>query len=579
MSQPLQSAGGALADAQPVLRASLQAFRGDTRAQRQAELEERRRQSEQRQLEQQRKAAALTAALQQPLPHLHSSSPSHSHLSHLHPRRPPTLRLQRWVAIVSRILRSSPLPSAQHVPSPLLRLIASFVHQPGAFGRVSHSLATSAAVDAAANAEVDAAAAAADSRLRFTCSHYRTHTAPPHPVEGSERVELPVAYAMGDYRPPTPQSVSGSQSSGRVYVQWGDSAHVFDADCRFVHSLSMRPAPDPPAPPPPALSAAAGEPQMHPAAAAQPYRPKVVCTRVVRLADGCEHVLAVEGRQLHFSTLDGAFERSCTWQPLEGAGVHVTRGSRIVAVAVSPRDDSLVIAHQLYDGLRICGHVSSATSDGRHTGSFNQLSSRSSAVPILQLLPSPYEPLGVNEWLYVLQYGAVVVCDMRSRQRLFSLGEAHVGVVLRSADLAMSRQHSAAFVDDTLAFHSRQHPHTPAPLLPTPPPTFSIPSTTELRITNLACDDERGEVYLFDSHSRRWLVCDARGLLLRYFAEQRPVDAPLDAVQAEYHHAGAWYDAVRQRLLVWERLRVWGTTMPAPDIPLQQPTTFITSIF
>jgi hypothetical protein len=74
--------------------------------------------------------------------------------------------------------------------------------------------------------------------------------------------------------------------------------------------------------------------------------------------------------------------------------------------------------------------------------------------------------------------------------------------------------HSAAFIDDTLAFHARilSSPDIAEQQLPTQFLHDSINMTSSC-FTELACDTEKLELYVFDSCSRRWFVCDARGFV------------------------------------------------------------------
>ena len=96
-------------------------------------------------------------------------------------------------------------------------------------------------------------------------------------------------------------------------------------------------------------------------------------------------------------------------------------------------------------------------------------------------------------------------------------------------------------------------------------------------ITDFACDDQRGELYLFEATSSRWYVCDARGHLLRYWQERRPVDAPVSLERSRYHREASEYDPVRHRLLSCERLQTCSTVQGGPaNRTLQAVGTFLT---
>ena len=343
-------------------------------------MEQAQRAAERRRQEVREQQENFIAAMRFPLPR---PSPT---VSYDHPLTPtfhaPTERLLRCRAVITTVLRYTGLPSAQRLPTDLVSLIASFVHQPGCLGRVRHSLATSAALDVTERQ--------IDDRLCLTASHYDDAGQYSEAQEGC--VVAGTTYHVSSTAPPFAGSMSRSVQRGHVYLQWVNSVLVLDERCRLLRRLQLEPPAD--LPPPPSENGLFFLDEEQKRAWRLKARLQVMYLRVVRMSDGVERLLTLDEESLlHFWSLDGAYHHT-----LGQGRVTVQRGplGRVLAVAVSPRDDSLYISQECDGGLRMHHRVDRRDREGREAGQFAELDGRAGGVHTLHLLPSPYEAEGVR---------------------------------------------------------------------------------------------------------------------------------------------------------------------------------------
>ena len=463
-------------------------------------------------------------------------------------------RLESWERLVSRLLC---LSTPQHCTAltPLVPIIAAFLLHPGCYGTPALCISFSAVDDEPSQQKLDG-------RLRLTACTTPSLLSPAPSQQRS-------AVVLGHYETwaglvlPTVGDCSISAVTGSVYVQCANTLHVIHSNGSLGPNLR--------------LSAPLVERAASTVFASVQH--ELLYMRIVQLRDGIEHLLTVDGaRVVHVWSMDGLLERSVVGL------LPAHPSSEVEAVEVSRRDDSFHVSFSMDDSMRLWGYVTKSDCKGRRVGDYDALTDMGHGPHTLHLLPSPYSPTD-TDWLYAVKYGIVTVCDSHTRQRLFCIGGCSLPALMNVGRVILSHDYTDVFIIATRTF-APQQPRQNKPLYGrrqslgsdserqerSQPPLFDDEAVS---VGALACDTARCELYMYNETSSRWLVCDQRGHLLRWWRERRPA-RPTAAAVATPARRGACFDPLRQQLLCCQRLRPpsLGPVLP----PAQHPHTVGTTI-